>query len=67
MRWPLPRGKGEPRVYTAFRCSPRGRTWLDDLTVEHSVDLSFVLRACLAIAKTHEKELKMLLDERTET
>lgn len=57
----------EPRVYTAFRCSPVGRTWLDDLVVtEKAPDLSTVIRTALAVAKRHEAEVKMLLRERNE-
>jgi hypothetical protein len=62
----MPRPKGEPRVYTAFRCKPASRAWLDELAESNDLDLSAVLRAALAVAKSHEPELKMTLKEMKE-
>lgn len=62
----MPRPKGEPRVYTAFRCKPASRTWLDDLATKNGLDLSSVIRAALAVAKSHEPELNVTLKEMKE-
>jgi hypothetical protein len=43
-----------------------GHVWVRDLMVEHTVDKTAVMRAIMAVAKTHEAELKALIRERKE-
>lgn len=56
--------RGEPRELVAFRLSPTGKGWLDELSATHNVDRTEVFRAVMAVAKTHEKELTLLIKER---
>lgn len=56
--------RGEPRSLLTFRCSERGQAWVSDLMAELSVDKTAVMRAMMAVAKTHEPELKALIRER---
>lgn len=62
----MPRPKGEPRVFTAFRCKPASRRWLDQKVSDHELDLSSVIRAALAVARAHETELDMTLKDMKE-
>lgn len=61
---PVPRGA--PRPLVAFRISAQGEVWLRDLSVELDVDKTSVIRAALAVAKTHEAELRATIRERKE-
>jgi hypothetical protein len=59
----VPRQRGEPRIYTAFRCKPVARKMLDDKATENELDLSGVIRAALAVAFAHEAELDLTIKQ----
>lgn len=51
------------KVPVPFRIKPAGRDWLDTLAHKYHLDRSKVIRHALAVARSHEPELKKRLEE----
>lgn len=58
--------RGNPRQIVNFMLNAQGVAWLDELALQKNTTRSLVIRACLAVAKRHEPELNMMLDEQKE-
>ena len=57
--------KAQParRIHTAFRITEHAATWLDSLAADYRLKRSVVMRACLAVARKHEAEVRRVLKD----
>lgn len=51
------------KVPVHMRLAAPGVEWMDDLAKKHRLDRTAVMRACLAVARTHHTEVTARLKE----
>lgn len=54
----------EKKPYTV-RLGHVGRSWIDTIATETGANLTVITKACFAIARRHETELRALIREMT--